>query len=461
MASSPLKLRRPRPESVEAPRSDPEPAGQTEAARAVPLSRMDRRIERPGPTREQLLAAGAILLIGAAGVFAYVRYGLSRSASVPADRVVLSTVSSGEFLDYIPVTASVEPRETVYLDAVDGGQVAEVMTEEGAFVKAGQPIARLANANLQLQVLNSEAQLSEQLDRLANSKLQFAQSRLTHNRELIEARFQMGESQQKLARLTALQGTGVIRRADVEDAQLELDRARALLAAEQQAEREDEALQNNQIRQLDQTVTGLNRNLELARKNLDNLVIKAPFDGELTLLDAHLGESKRQGQRVGQVDRTDGFKAVALIDEHYLPRVTIGEHATSEAEGGAPARPLTVTKVYPQVTDRQFKVDLAFDDHAASALRRGQTLQLRLDIGGQRKSLVVGNGPFYDDSGGQWAFVLAPGSRTANRRAVQLGRRNLEQVEVLQGLEPGERLITSSYESFKNADRIDLSGSTP
>src|SRR6185312_3373980 len=260
-----------------------------------------------------------------------------------------------------------------------------------------------------------------------------------------------------------------VRRADVEDAQLEFDRLQRLEAADVEARDTDEALQRDQVAQIDRLVAGLQSNLAIARQNLDHRVIRAPFDGQLTMLDAHLGESRAAGQRIGQVDRTDGFKVEALIDEHYLQRVTVGQIATSEPDSDTPPQRFIVTKVYPQVTDRQFKVDLLpapgaqaakGAQSARAAFRRGETVQLRLDIGGERKSLVVANGPFYDDTGGQWVFVLPRGGNVAHRRHVELGRRNLEQVEVLGGLSPGERVIVSSYESFKNIDRITLSGGT-
>ncbi|HYK24888.1 MAG TPA: HlyD family efflux transporter periplasmic adaptor subunit, partial [Steroidobacteraceae bacterium] len=414
---------------------------------------MDRRVEQRWVTRGRVIGVAAVLLAVAAIVSVYLRYGMDRTLTLSRDRVILSSVEAGDFLEYIPVTGNVQPRETVYLDAVDGGQVAEVEVEEGAFVKTGQPLVRLENASLRLQVLNSEAQLSEQLDRLATAKLQFAQSRLTHSRELIDAKYQTDEAAKRLARLEALAGTGVVRRADVEDAQLEFERLQRLQAADVEARDTDEALQRDQVAQIDRLVAGLQSNLAIARQNLDHLVIRAPFDGQLTMLDAHLGESRAAGQRIGQVDRTEGFKVEALIDEHYLQRVTVGEIATTEPDSDTPPQRFIVTKVYPQVTDRQFKVDLlpapgstgAKSSQVVSrAFRRGETVQLRLDIGGARKSLVVANGPFYDDTGGQWVFVLPRGGSVALRRRVELGRRNLEQVEVLGGLSPGERVIVSS-----------------
>lgn len=424
---------------------------------AVVLSAMDRPLERRKLTRRSAVTAGIVLLGLGALTSGYIRYALTRAVHASAERIVIGTVRAGVFREYIPIDGSVEPRETVYLDAVNGGEVTQVLVEEGALVKAGQPLVTLSNANLQLQVLNSEAQLSEQLDRLTGTKLQFEQTRLTHARDLIDARFQTERARQALARLVPLGASGVVRRADLDDAKLEFDRQQGLLTELIRAQSVDETLQKQQIEQVDRLVTSLNRNLQVARQNLDNLTLKAPFDGQLTTLQAHLGESKLLGQRIGQVDRIDGSKVVALVDEHYLQRVVMGQHATPDPDATVPIRQgFTVTKVYPEVRDRQFKVDLAFDGGAPAAVRRGQSVPLRLQIGGERRGLVLENGSFYDDSGGQWAFVLDADGTTAYRRSIRLGRRNLEQVEVLQGLSAGDRVIVSTYDGWKDANRIQL-----
>jgi HlyD family secretion protein len=418
---------------------------------------MDRRVDQSWFTRTRLAAIAICVAVAAAATFAYVKYGVARTLTVSRERVVISEVRPGAFHDYIPVTGNVQPRETVYLDAVDGGQVAQVFVEEGVMVTAGQPIVRLNNTNLQLQVINSEAQLSENLNRLTSTKLSFETTKLAHERELIDVQFQIEQSVQQLRRIQTLEASGVVRRAEVEDMKLQLNRLERMRDALAHATRVDEDLQKEQIRQLDITVAGLNKNLELARQNLENLVIKAPFAGQLTSLEAHLGESKAPGQRVGQVDQIDGFKVVALVDEHYLARVTAGQGATAEV-GGADHQ-MTLTKVYSEVKERQFKVDLAFEQETPPSVRRGQTLQLRLEIGASSEGgLVIANGPFYEDTGGQWAFVISAGGGEAERRAVKLGRRNPESVEVIEGLMQGDRVITSSYESLKQFDRIELRG---
>jgi HlyD family secretion protein len=416
---------------------------------------MDRRVPTRWFTPPRLAAIALSLAVAAAGVLAYVRYGLVRTLSVETQRIVISPVTEGSFHDYVPVTGNVQPRETVYLDAVDGGQVTQVLVEEGAMVAQGQAIVRLNNTNLQLQVINSEAQLSEQLNRLTSTRLTFEQTKLAHARELIDVQFQIDQARQRLARIEPLAGSGAIKMADLEDTRLEIARLERLKTELTHATKVDAELQREQIEQLDRTVKGLNANLDLARQNLDNLVIKAPIAGHLTSLDAHLGESKLPGQRLGQVDQVDGFKVVTLIDEHYLARVTAGQNAAADI-GGVKHR-MRLMKVYPEVRERQFKADLLFLDATPSSVRRGQTLQLRLEIGASSTGLIVANGAFYEDTGGQWAFMLVDDS-TVERRPVRFGRRNPEQVEVLDGLRAGERIITSSYETMKQFDRIDLRG---
>ena len=426
-----------------------------ESEEMLDVSPMDRRVHHTWLTpRRSMFVAGCVLIAVAVAVITF-RYTTTRTVSLPLERVAIAPVQRGSFEDYVPVTGNVQPRETVYLDAIDGGQVAEVFVEEGAYVVGGQRLVRLTNTNLQLQVINSEAQLSEQLNRLTSTTLLFEQTKLTHARELIDTRFQIEQLQQRLARILPLENTGAIKRSDIEDSQLELKRLERLEKELAHAALVDERLQREQIEQLDRTVKGLNANLDLARQNLENLVIKAPFDGHLTSLDAHLGESKLPGQRLGQVDRVDGFKIVALVDEHYLARVTVGQDALVEIAGQE--HPLRLAKVYPEVRNRQFKIDLAFVDAPPESVRRGQSLQLRLKIGASREGLIVANGAFYEDTGGQWAFVVDE-SGTAQRRTIKTGRRNPEQIEILSGVDVGERIITSSYETLKEIDRIVLRG---
>jgi HlyD family secretion protein len=409
----------------------------------------------------------AVLAAVAAGSAAYVRYGLTRVAVLNTDRVVVAAVNSTVFEEYIPATAKVVPRTTAYLDAVEGGQVAEVLVEEGAVVHQGQSLVRLKNTNLQLEVLGRQAQLMEQLDRLNATILTFEQARLGHERDRIEAASQIAQLSQRLRRRQALQPSGAVSAADIDEVAIDLGRYRKLAAAIEDAAAVDRRFQREQVAQLRAAVKAIQENLAMAGDTLGNLLVKAPVSGQLTALDAHLGEAKNPGQRIGQIDQIDDCKVEADIDEFYLNRVAVGQAATVDMDGVG--YELILAKVYPQVRDRQFKVDLLFAESSGQdpgpaapkkALRRGQSLQIRLKIGTSRRALVVANGPFYDDTGGAWAFVLSPGTTEARRRAIRLGRRNPQQIEVLSGLAAGDRLITSSYEALRGFDRIRLRGRT-
>jgi HlyD family secretion protein len=433
---------------------------------AAPISVMDRRVDSRSrwPRRLVLIAIGLAAITIAAAV--YVRFGLSRTLVVSANRIVVATVKADVFDEYIPATARVVPRTTAYLDAVEGGQVAEVLVEDGASVRQGQPLVRLKNTNLQLEVLGRQAQLMEQLDRLNATILSFEQARLGHERDLIEAGSQIEQLTQRLRRRQALRPSGAISAADVDEIAIDLARYQRQEVSIREAASVDRKFQGEQIAQLRAAVKTIQGNLNMAGDTLDSLIVRAPITGQLTGLDAYLGEAKSPGQRIGQVDQLDDYKVEADIDEFYLPRVAVGQSATVEI-GGHEQR-LELAKVYPQVRDRQFKIDLLFargvgqsaDAGASKSLRRGQSLQIRLQIGASRRTLVIANGPFYDDTGGTWAFVLSAAGTEARQRAIRLGRRNPQQIEVLSGLSAGDRLITSSYESLRGFERIRLEGRT-
>jgi HlyD family secretion protein len=286
--------------------------------------------------------------------------------------------------------------------------------------------------------------------------LSFQQARLGHERELIDASSQVRQLSQKLARRQALGVAGAVPAAELEELRIDLDRYRSLEQKMTEARDVDRKFQTEQLAQLRDAIKATRDNIAMAGETLQSLAVKAPISGQLSALDADLGAAKAPGQRIGQIDDAASFKAEAAVDEFYLGRVTIGQSATAEIDGHM--QRLEVVKVYPQVRDRQFKVDLFFSGPDPRSLRRGQTLQLRLEIGAARQSLVTANGPYYQDTGGAWVFVLSPSGSDAERRNVRLGRHNPEQVEVLAGLAAGERIITSSYDTLRTFDRIHIQG---
>ncbi len=422
----------------------------------VVLSAMDQRIEQRLLTPWRVgVAAAALSLVGLT-VYGYVEFGLQRTLTVGTERVTIAQVTYDTFREYIPVTGNVVPRTTVYLDAVEGGQITAVHVEEGALVTRGQPLVTFKNTNLELQVIGAEAQLTEQLNYLSTTRQNFEQSRLRNQREFIDLEYQIDRLSRDLARKQPLLVSGGVTKAQLDELEAELARYRNLRGPIEQQLRLDEEFGSNQLTRMNDALEALNRSLEIARDNLNNLVITAPIDGQLTLLEANPGESKARGQRIGQVDEQHKFKVSAFVDEFYLARVTIGQLAEVDLDGKR--YELELVKEYPDVRDRQFEIDLAFIGDTAPQVRRGQTARMRLEIGQPADTLVLANGAFYDDTGGQWVFVVDESGGFAERRNVRFGRRNPEGIEVLEGLRDGDQVITSSYENLERFDRIQFSG---
>ena len=416
---------------------------------------MDRRVEmQPRRRRWLLLGAGTVLVL-AVLIALYVRYALTNSATVREGSVVIAPVRREVFTEYVPATAVVAPRTTAYLDAIEGGQVAEVLVEEGAFVTRGQVLLKLKNTNLQLEMLGRQAQLMEQLDRLNQTILSFEQARLTHERELIESNAQIEQLTQRQQRREALRGMGTVSLQELDELAIDLGRARKLQVAALEARDIDAKFRNEQVAQLQSAIKTTRENLQMASETLQSLSVKAPISGQLTALSADLGAAKSPGQRIGQIDDATAYKVEAGVDEFYLGRVKPGQAASAESNGKS--WKLEVAKVYPQVTNRQFRVDLHFTAAAApEGLRRGQSMEVRLEVGTASKGLVTAHGPFFEETGGTWVFVLPPVGNVAQRRAVRFGRRNPEQIEVLSGLAEGERIISSGYEQLRKFDRIEI-----
>lgn len=420
---------------------------------AVSGGAMDRPVERKRIDRRILIAGGvvaALLLI-----FAFLRFAPSSdSQTVAADRVTISPVTSGVFEDFLPLRARVTPLVTVYLDAVEGGRVEELYVEDGATVAKGQLLAKLSNADLLLSTLARQTEVEQQLNNMRSQELALAQTRLANERALIEADLDRRKAKRlyDVQRPLAEKGyvAGKVVRDTADDLEYQMRRTEVI----RRGNATDERLQSSQLRQLRASSASLQTSLGVARSSLDALNLRAPVAGTLTAFSIQLGQSMQKGERLGQIDSPGRNKLVAGIDEFYLSRVFPGQSATLE-QGGKTYR-LKVGKVYPQVRGGQFEVDLIFVGAEPSGIQRGQTLQAKLTLGDAAKAQLIPYGSFYNDAGGSWVFVVAPDGKSAERREVQLGRKNPDFIEVLSGLEPGEKVITSSYAGFTDKTRLDL-----
>lgn len=431
---------------------DPVPDQANENENAAP-SGMDKKIKK---SKKPLLIKSALALIAVVALVV-VGHRVLTDASVSTfrvdkDHLSINAVSYGFFEDFIPVRGTVTPLKSVYLDAVEGGRVEKVFVEEGSIVEEGQPILELSNTNLQLEVISREAQVSEQLNNLRNTRLAMEQNKLSLKTQLVELDYQIKRLQRLVERQKQLVDKKMISTADFEDTldQLEYQIAKREVTIESQ--KQDDQMRLAQIESLADSVTQLEKNLEIAKKNLENLIVKAPVSGQLTSLNAEIGQSKARGETLGQIDDTERYKLSVLIDEFYVSRTRVGQYGEFTL-AGTPYE-LRVSKVYPEIVSGQFRVDMDFVDAVPTNIRRGQTLQTRVQLGDATEALLLPRGGFFQDTGGNWVFVVNAENDAATKRDIRLGRRNPEYFEVLEGLQEGDKVITSEYAAYKDIDRI-------
>ena len=414
---------------------------------------MDRVVARTGLSNRVKIAIGGVLLLLVALLF-YLFAPSANSQSIAADRLTISTVEKGRFDDFLPLRARVTPLLTVYLDAIEGGRVEKVLVEDGTIVRKGQPLAILSNAELQLNVLARQTEVSREVNSMRSLELALAQTRMQDERAVIEAQLAADKARRQYEVQKPLAEKGYIAGKTFRDTRDEYlaSQRRAKVAREAQAT--DERLQSGQLRELRQSTASLGQSLSIAHGSLDALNLRAPVDGQLTAFSIQIGQSLSRGERLGQIDSAGRNKLMADVDEFYLGRVQPGQIATVEY-GGKTYR-MKVAKIYPQVRNGTFQVDLWFVGGEPADVQRGQTLQAKLTLGDPSPALLIPNGAFYNDTGGAFVFVVAEGGRSAVKRQVRLGRRNADYIEVLDGLQPGEQVITSPYTGFADKDRLDL-----
>jgi HlyD family secretion protein len=410
--------------------------------RVVVRKRLDKRIVIGGA------AAAVLLLILLFWLFA----PRSDSMTVPQDRLSIATADTGTFDDFLPLRARVTPLVTVYLDAVEGGRVDQKLVEDGAHVTQGQMLAVLSNAELQLSTLEKQAEVEQQLNNMRSQELALTQTRNGNLRDLNQAETDLAKARRQYDLYKPLAERGFVSMKTFKDTQDDLTYQQQRLAILERSIAQTEALQSSQLSQLRIASTSLNSSMGIARSNLGQLSIRAPVTGDLSGFDIQLGQSLQQGERIGQIDSTGGNKLQADVDEFYLGRVHVGQTATADVDGKTYR--LKVAKVYPQVRNGQFQIDLLFDGPAPSSVQRGQTVQTKLTLGDSSKALLIPNGAFFNDTGGNWIFVVDKSGRGATKRQVQLGRRNADYIEVLSGLSPGERVITSSYSGLTDKSHL-------
>ena len=369
----------------------------------------------------------------------------SSTLRVDAEGLAIDTVTQGEFKDYIRVSGRVLPMTTIQLSPQEGGIVRQILVEEGSYVHAGDPILILSNDALDLQILNSEAELAEKENILRNTQIQMEQQKLDVRQNELEYGTQVERLRRAYEQQKALYEDKLIAREEYLKAEEDYRLARQKHLLIRERSRQDSLFRGTQIDRMEESLDNMILNMQMIRRRKDNLVVKAPIDGELGLLDVALGQSIAAGTRIGQINSVGTYKIEAQIDEHYIDRVVAGLEATFDRQGETYTT--RIRKIYPEVREGKFKADFKFPDEQPDNIRSGQTYYLNLQLGQSEEAVLIPRGLFFSTTGGKWIFVLT-GNNRAVRRDIRIGRQNPQFYEVLEGLQPGERVITSSYDNF-------------
>ncbi len=415
---------------------------------------MDRVIEKKRFTPKKLAVTAGISLVLVFIIYTMLFADHTSKLNVETQRIQVGQVQEGLFQEFIAVDGSVDPLKTFYLDITEGGRVEKIYTDDGHMVEKGDTILKLSNTTLQIDFMTRETQLYDLMNERQNSEILMKQDQIRKLNELAEIEYTLATAERTYNRNKLLIAEKVIPQEEFEstkDNYLYLKRRKDLA---ERSVKQDEQLMNDRLRQLDESIRRMQANINMARNTLNNLYVTAPFTGQLSTLKAEVGESKAPGENIGQIDDLNGYKIKANIDEHYISRIYPGLGGSFEFNGKT--YQVKVAKVFPEVQNSTFQLDLEFADTTPEGIRRGQTLQLKINLNDSGKAILLPRGGFYQSTGGNWVFVLDESGTFAQKRTIQLGRQNPNYYEVLSGLQPGEKVVTSTYENYKDVDRLEL-----
>ncbi len=414
---------------------------------------MDRKIEvkKGFKTKHIYMLLGVIFL----GLLVWMLLSSSTSTyRTELDKLTITEVSQAEFKDYISIIGTVEPKTTIYLDVEEGGKVVEKLIDEGELVKKGDVIIRLINNDLKLQILNTESSLAYQANELRNTLINMEQQKISNKQQILSIDSDIIRQKRQYEQNQLLFEKGFISKEVYLRSKEDYDLSLQDRQLRYQRMVQDSIFRENQKTQMNSSLNNMKQNLEMVRERLENLNIKAPADGQLGSLDIEIGQSINRGERIGQLHILNNFKVLAEVDEHYIDRVR--RDLSASLQRNDQEFILKTKKVYPEVRDGRFKVDLIFDGKSPENLRTGQTYHIKLELGQAVEATLLSRGGFFQSTGGQWVFVLDESGRFATKRNIKIGRQNSQYFEVLEGLQTGEKVITSSYDTFGDNERIDF-----
>ena len=413
---------------------------------------MDRVIEKKKGLQKKhfIWIAGGALFLLLAGIMIFGDH--SSAFRVERDKLTISAVESGIFNDYISVIGTVEPITTIYLDAIEGGRVTERLIEEGSMVKKGDVILKLENRQLYQTILNSEASLAEKENYLRNTKVSFEAAQIASRKDMLDSRYRMTRRKRTYEQNEILVKNKYVPVEEYIQSKEDYEYEVKLLEINKIKAVNDSLLRTTSMQTLEEDLVKMRQMYQLVRARMDDLDVKAPVDGQLGMLDAEVGQLLSAGQRVGQINVLTDFKVTARTDEYYIDRIVHGLKCSFDRSGTK--YDLVVRKVLPEVRGGQFEIEMVFEGAKPDNIRTGQTYQMRLELGEAGNAVLIPRGGFFQSTGGQWVFVLNANGTEAVKRNIRFGRQNPQYYEVLEGLNTGEKVITSGYELFGNADRI-------
>jgi HlyD family secretion protein len=420
----------------------------------TPRETMDKIIPKKKGIQKKHL--GYIGIGTAMAVLLYMAFFADRTSTykVEKDKLIIETVTEDQFNDYITVPGTVEPISTIFLDAQEGGRVEEKVIEEGSMVKKGDIILKLSNPDLHLNILDSEAQLAEKENFLRNTLTNMEQQRLEIKRGLVNIKYEIARKERNYQQNVILMEDNLISREEFIRSKEDLDMAIQSKELFVERQKQDSIFYSTNINSMQTNLENMRKNLRLVRERAENLNVRAPVDGQLGLLVPEIGQSIQRGANMGQINVLTSYKVTAQIDEHYIDRVRTQLTATLDRQGSE--FNLIVRRVYPEVRNGTFKIDMIFRDSMPDNIRTGQTYYTSLQLGQPKVSVHVPIGGFFQETGGQWIFVLDPTESFATKRDISIGRKNPRYYEVLEGLKPGEKVIVSGYETFGKNEKLIL-----
>jgi HlyD family secretion protein len=426
----------------------------TQKIKKFTIMSMDRKIENKGKKWRRIawISGAAILFVL---VFYQIFFGdKSSRLNVETDKITIDEIRQDAFLDFISVIGTVEPIQTIFLDATEGGRVEEIFRREGGMVEVGEPLARLTNTTLLLDISNAETNYTRTVNDIRMTRVQLEQQNLSSRNQLLDLNLALRQYERRYNNNKVLMEQNHISKEEYDISLEQYEITQKKLDLYKETFIQDSIYRIFQLEAMESSLKNMEENMKLVYQRLDAMALKAPVYGELASLNLEIGQMINRGERLGRINILDSYKLRVEIDEHYISRVTQGLTGNFEFAGGNYG--LVLTRIYPEVQAGRFAVDMEFTDEVPTQIRIGQTFRIRLELGESRDAILIPRGGFYQSTGGQWVYVVDPTSSFAYRREIRIGRQNPTFYEVMEGLEPGERVITSSYDNFGNVDRLVL-----